>query len=146
MGLGPELVVNGDFEVANIGAEWTYGGDWQWDASKKAEIDEIMGGSGTLSQSISITAGKLYQVGYTYLKSGTASLDGKLGGTNFNFTSGVGVKTVTVVAGSDDTEIQSIGVSQIGSSLSIDNVSVREILLGGSTSISESIDDVWENW
>jgi len=118
--VGNELVTNGDFAAAG---NWDYGGDWEWFESGK--FANIFGpGQGVLSQSISITAGKIYQVAYDNNYNNESDvITGYLGGTPFEVS--FGSQTAIVVCGSDDSLIR-FSVTATNT-IGIDDVSVKEV-------------------
>lgn len=119
--LGPELVANGGFDTDTVwtkGAGWTIGG---------GVATKTSGNANDISQSITFTAGKSYQLTYDLTRSSGGITPQFLGGTvasgAFRNTSGT---YTDIVAEPDGGNIFRFVPTSTFSG-SIDNVSIREI-------------------
>jgi len=137
--IGPELVVDGsgnwvgDFDVAADVNEWTLTetgtGTAEWDSgtqSLKLTRDDLSN-RGTASQTVSGTSGELYLLSFDVLADSDGSVAVAINGTPFStrFTSGQTALYTFVSDGSDLIEV--LPQSNGGTTVYIDNISVREI-------------------
>ena len=120
--LGPELVVNGGF---NVDAGWVKGAGWTI-SSGVASND---GTAGAIGQAISIIGGVIYRVEFD-TTNGTYSseLSVQLGGVNADTVNSDGSHSFDVVAGGGVAAIDFFCVALNDFVGDIDNVSVRELL------------------
>jgi hypothetical protein len=125
--LGEEKVVNGDFASAGT---WTYGLGWSYDAVNK-EADYFFPNAGKLSQNIGVVANKRYEITFQVKNSMTLwGIIPTCGGTTLIERRGNGIYTeqfVTSSTGELEFAVNAHGEDPL---LSIDNVSVKEVLLG----------------
>lgn len=120
--LGPQLVVNGGF---NVDAGWVKGAGWTI-AGGVASND---GTAGAIGQAISIIGGVMYRIEFD-TSNGTYSseLSVQLGGVNADTVSSDGSHSFDVVAGGGVAAIDFFCVALNDFIGDVDNVSVREIL------------------
>lgn len=119
--IGAELLSNGNFAAD---ATWTKGGGWLIGSGSA----NITGNSGTLSQPVVVVAGRQYEVTFTITSFAAGAVTPRLtGGTSVNGTTrtaaGTYTQILTAVTGNTTFAIIASG----GSTLSIDNVSLREV-------------------
>ncbi|MER9768860.1 hypothetical protein NKJ09_22670 [Mesorhizobium sp. M0189] len=116
----PELIVNGDFAVST---GWTAGGGWSIGSGVATAVS-----SGSLTRSISVVAGRSYDVGYTVVawSAGNIAPSFSGGSTVSGATaSGLGRKRTIIVAATGNA---TFGFTASGSpNFSIDDVSVKEL-------------------
>jgi len=121
-GYGPELVTNGGFDSDS---DWSKGTGW---SIADGRSNRTSTGSVTyLSQSVSFTAGKVYEVSYNLTREGGGTTIQFVGGTSVNgaFQNSSGRKTEFIKAESGNITFRIQGSSTFAGS--IDNVSVREM-------------------
>jgi len=125
--LGSELVTNGDFATDTV---WTKGGGWT--ITGGLAVRSPAGSGSILSQPIALVAGRLYRVEYTVSAYSAASVQVQFsGGSDVNgatrSANGTYVEYLTAVGGNN-----TLGFvcGAAAASLSIDNVSVREVVGG----------------
>jgi len=123
---GAELITNGDFATDS---NWTKGSAWTISGGT-ANFDDTSNSG--LSQSKSFTAGKTYQISFKITQgSGSIAFLSSNGVTTYvgYETYGIGIHSVTFDY-STGSGFQIFGSSFLGGSFSIDNVSVKEVLVG----------------
>ena len=122
VGLGSELVENGDFTSGF--ARWTHGSDWSI-VSDAAFLDNSNSpANSTLTSDASLTSTLIYKATYTisdYVSGGLALVNG-----NVSIPSTNGTHTITFT-GQSSFSVKRTGVA---TTLKIDNVSVKEVLVG----------------
>jgi hypothetical protein len=138
VGYGSELVTNGTFDTDISG--WTdnssAGGSIAWNAAGYLDLDADAATS-RASQDIAVTAGSVYAVSITVVNLGGSSasglyLDGAAS-SSINFVvAGVGTHTIYYVAPDSLLNI-SIRNFTTGTTVSIDNVSVKEVIFDRAT-------------
>jgi len=131
MGLGPELVTNGDFD-SDVG----------WNAVGSAIVNFGFGmfsGVGTLTRPISVTAGKMYQVVFEIASRTNGDVRIIMGGTNGTSRSTVATFTETIIAAAT-TEV----IVEGNGTLNVNDLSVKEILGGSVISGAEFMDEIKE--
>ena len=142
MGLGPELVANGGFETD---ANWTFNPEWSFSGIVFKAVIQGPASDDVLSQEISIVSGKTYYVTLIALVQNNATAKVRAGtGSWTNITDGSNAHSI--VAGSTGSllEIQSM-CPQLSDAVTIDNVSVKEILGGMAIPGPEFMDEM-ESW
>ena len=125
--LGSELVTNGDFASDTV---WTKGDGWTITGGLAVRSPAAFGSE--LTQPISLVAGRLYRVEYTISAHSAQSVRLQFnGGTTVLGTlraaNGTYVEYLTAVSGNNTL---SFACGSAAASLSIDNVSVREVVGG----------------
>jgi len=125
--LGGELVTNGDFATDTV---WTKGDGWTITGGLAVRSPAAFGSE--LTQPISLVAGRLYRVEYTISAHSAQSVRLQFnGGTTVLGTlraaNGTYVEYLTAVSGNNTL---SFACGAAAASLSIDNVSVREVVGG----------------
>jgi hypothetical protein len=125
--LGGELVTNGDFATDTV---WTKGDGWTITGGLAVRSPAAFGSE--LTQPISLVAGRLYRVEYTISAHSAQSVRLQFnGGTTVLGTlraaNGTYVEYLTAVSGNNTL---SFACGAAAASLSIDNVSVREVIGG----------------
>ena len=123
---GSEEVTNGGFDTDS---NWTKGSAWTISGGT-ANFDDTSNSG--LSQSKSFTAGKTYQISFKITQgSGSIAFLSSNGVTTYvgYETYGIGIHSVTFDY-STGSVFQIFGSSFLGGSFSIDNVSVKEVLVG----------------
>jgi hypothetical protein len=133
--IGDELVTNGTFDTDISG--WTdsssAGGSIAWNASGYADVTNSSGAA-RLEQNLSVTTGSVYAITMQIVSLGGATTGGLFldGGASASIrfgVEGVGTHTIYYVA-PDDTLNMSVRNFSAGTTVSIDNISVREVLNG----------------
>ena len=119
---GAELVSNGDF-ITSSG--WTLGSGWSHNSGTK--VMEHTSGTASLSQTLSITEGKFYQVGFSLVDCDSGNVTPVLGGTRGDSSSLSGGIIQNLVAGASSLIELSPSTTF---TVSVDNISVKEILSG----------------
>jgi len=140
MGLGPELVANGGFADETV---WVEGIGWGITGGVASNSTN----DSDLYQSISISSGKKYRISVLLIANGGgASISWDIGGQGIDlvyfFAPDSSEKTKDVVASGDDTNIT---FHRESGDISIDNVSVKEILGGLAIPGPEFMDEM-EDW
>src|SRR5690606_12249272 len=122
--LGSELIVNGDF-ASSTG--WTAGGSWAISDGQASCTT-----SGTLSRTVSVTSGKRYMVNFDMVSRSAGNVQPRLtvgstdGSEQFD-TAGKRRTIITATSGGSRT----FGMLSNSGNLTIDNVSMKELLRGG---------------
>lgn len=124
--LGAELVVNGDFSSAT---GWTAGGGWSIGSGIASAAS-----SGSLTRGVTVTATRRYMSTYTLVSRSTGTITPSLSGGSTVSGAGqtaTGAKRDILTAATGNV---TYGYGAAGSPvLSIDNASLKEILVGGYT-------------
>ena len=115
---GPELVTNGDFATDS---DWTKGTGW----TITNGIASHSGSGGTILQTQSVTAGKLYEISFDVTSYTNGGIAIYADGTYTNVSYSEGHKSLFYVAGDGSLTFGAYGNG--GSLFSIDNISVKEI-------------------
>lgn len=130
MSLGDELVTNGGFDSED---SWSESGGWgNWSITGGIAVCT---GAAYLQQNIAIENGKSYQVIFTITQYDGSNIQINLNDAAGSQYSQLGTFSETIIASGGDLltglSIYGGGGLVFGESISIDNVSVREILPGG---------------
>lgn len=118
--LGPELVANGDFASSS---GWTAGAGW----SIASGVATASASSGALAKSVSLTAGKVYQLTITVTSYTSGSVTPFLtGGTSNQTLPATSVGTLTKLIRAEAGNA-TLSIQAASATLSVDNVSLREV-------------------
>jgi hypothetical protein len=118
--LGSELVTNGDFATDS---DWTLGTGWSIEDGK-ANVDTAS--NNRIEQDGIVSDGNTYAITFTILNYNSGSIRLRLGNTYGEYTSGNGTYTQYIQCTTNDKF--RIYASSSGADLSIDNVSVKEVI------------------
>lgn len=121
---GPELVVNGSFSSDTVWVKGTF-----WTIAAGVAVRAVDPSSSSISQPIELRAGVQYEVIFTITAFVAGGITARFtGGTGVNGTTrgaiGTYTQTITALSGNNTLTMQASG----GTSATIDNVSVREVL------------------
>lgn len=127
--LGSELITNGGF---GTDSDWTKGTGW----TIAAGVASASSATGHLTQNISVTNGKLYEVTFTISGYSSGTITPILGGTSGTTRNADGTYTESILCGAGGSPTFDLHAATTPT-LSIDNVSVKEATISWDTSAAQ---------